>query len=300
MYGFSGLWIDQPNKLQTIGMGFCSYTTTLRSSSLVNAGDFDIFVEIDGTGPYMIMTHGLGANTNIFQPLTEIFCTTYTVVRIDWPGHGQSSLSKTGDKLTMPVLTDLLECVMDILEIQNAVLVGHSLGDIVSMMMAAKSPSRVRGLAVIGAGQTRAPPSAAKSLTLDLARQARELGCCSTVDARVALNIPPTSPSLSRALLRTVTANTDPEGYAQICEALCDDSHVDPDYTTIRCATSIIGGTDDAISPIAVTDSLVNAIGKGGVKPDRHLLNTGHMTIIEDVQGIAAAILSLLKRAYSS
>lgn len=34
---------------------------------------YDIFIEVDGLGSYMMMTYGLGANTNAFQPLVEVF-----------------------------------------------------------------------------------------------------------------------------------------------------------------------------------------------------------------------------------
>lgn len=184
---------------------------------------------------------------------------------------------------------------MDVLEISSAVLVGHSLGGIVSMMVAARSPERVKGLAIIGAGRTRSAQPNAKAFTLELARQAREDDIRVSVDARVGCNIPSKSPALSRALLRAITASTNPEGYAQICEALCDDSHVDPDYSHIVCPTCVISGKYDAISPVNVSDGLVEVIATSGKRPSLNILETGHMMIIEDTKGTALAIRSMLE-----
>lgn len=259
--------------------------------------DYDIFVEIDGAGPYMIMTHGLGSGSNAFQPLTEVLSPEYTVVRIDWPGHGHSSLSKSGEKFSMQTLVKVLEGVMDYFEMPDAILIGHSAGGISSMMLAAQSPNRVQALAVVGAGRTRATGQPeAKAFTLGLAKEARELGTAVSVDARVQYNIPDNSSLLPRALLRAITAMTSPEGYAQMCEALCADSHVDPDYSQIVCPACVIGGRSDAISPIAVTDELVGLIATSGNTPERHLLNTGHMMIIEDVTGMTDAIKGMLAK----
>lgn len=127
-----------------------------RTSFFLSLSAQNVFVEIDGQGPYMIMTHGLGASSNVFQPLVEEFSDKYTVIRLDWPGLGKSPLPTTKQPLSVPYLIEVLEQTMDALEIPSAILVGHSLGGIISMHMAARCPQRVDGLAVIGAGRTRA------------------------------------------------------------------------------------------------------------------------------------------------
>lgn len=59
-----------------------------RHSFVASVADYDIFIEVDGSGPYMIMTNGLGASTDVFQPLAEIFATEYTLVRSTGRGQG--------------------------------------------------------------------------------------------------------------------------------------------------------------------------------------------------------------------
>jgi len=265
-----------------------------RDSFVARIEDYDIFIEVDGSGPFMVMTHGLGAGSNVFYPLMEAYSEKYTVVRFDWPGLGKSSLNLKGEPLSVPGYINVLEGVLNHLHIDSAILVGHSLGGIISMHYAAQAPNRVAGLAVIGAGRTRATDGHSKSFTLELSRQARADGTWKSVDNRVAYNIPKSSPTLARALLRQVTASTDPEGYAQTCEALCAKSHIDPQYRNIVCPTVIIGGEFDNISPIEVTEELCDLISASGKETGKVILSTGHMIIIEDVDGTVAAIDTIL------
>ena len=254
-----------------------------------------IFIEVDGKGPFMIMTHGLGASSNVFQPLTEVFSSDYTVVRFDWPGLGMTGLAAELPPLSVPGFLKDLEGVMDHLKIESAILVGHSLGGIISMHFAAKYPARVGGLAVIGAGRTRAVDGKSREDTLHLASTTRRIGVWARVDDALSLNIPPSSPALARALLRQITATTDPEGYAQVCEALTDKSHVDPEYSQITCSTCVVGGVYDRIAPVDVTHELCDLIGQSGTRPRVCMLKTGHMQIIEDVDGVAVAIREMLE-----
>lgn len=280
-----------------------------RESLTVALADFDVFVEIDGLGPWLVMTHGLGTNSNVFAPLAARFSSDHTVVRLDWPGCGRSSLSKSGRALTLPILTGLLLEVMRHLGIRDAVLVGHSLGAIVSTMVAAtavqSSPDsvhargnvqgvKVRGLVLLASGLSRAADSPARRATLLQASQARRLGIASMVDQRVDVNIPDRTRLLERALLRSATMAASDEGYAQICEALCDQSHVDPDHGVLKIPVVVVGGRHDVISTVAMADQLVERLGRGGRAPRRVILDTGHMMILEAVGETEQAIRSVL------
>jgi pimeloyl-ACP methyl ester carboxylesterase len=277
-------------------------TQPLRTSLFAEIAGYDIFIEMDGSGPFMIMTHGLGANTNVFHPLMELFAHDFTVVRFDWPGSGKSGLNKFGVALTVPGLLEVLKGVMDYLNIGSAVILGHSLGGVAGMHMAAAYPKRVNGLAVVGAGRTRAIDSPAKRITLSYAVDARARGLWPVVDDRVEYNIPSAieSPLLARALLRAVTSSTNAEGYAQVCEAMCADSHKDPDYSKITCPTCVVGGEFDAIAPITVCKEIAGLIARSGRQPTLKTLKTGHMMIIEDYEGVAATVRQMLEDARKS
>ena len=269
-----------------------SRNDSTRSSFYAMIHGKKIIIEVDGKGPFMVMTHGLGASSNVFQPLTEVFL-CYTVVRFDWPGLGMTGLAPEHPPLSVPGFLKDLEGVIAYLKIESSILVGHSLGGIISMHFAAKYPARVGGLAVIGAGRTRAVDDKGRDNTLHLAKITRQVGVWAKVDDELSLNIP-SSPALARALLRQVTATTEPEGYVQVCEALTDKSHIDPEYSQITCSTCVVGGVHDQIAPVEVTHELYNLIRHSGRTPHVCLSKTGHMQVIKDVDGVAVAIRKML------
>jgi pimeloyl-ACP methyl ester carboxylesterase len=69
---------------------------------------------------------------------------------IDLRGHGKSAAPRDDDYSIGAMVKDL-EAVVDKLQIQRFVLVGHSLGGAVAIHYAARHPSRVAGLVVVGA-----------------------------------------------------------------------------------------------------------------------------------------------------
>ncbi|KAH7400249.1 Alpha/Beta hydrolase protein [Cadophora sp. MPI-SDFR-AT-0126] len=269
----------------------------IRSSSFVNINGRPIFIDVDGEGPPMIMMHGLGGSSNFFQPLVATFSKTFTVVRFDWEGLGRSKidLSDNADRITMPKYVRDITAVMEHFKFESAILVGHSLGSVLAMMFAAQFPKRVIALVAIGPGRSRAKVPAAKAFTLQMAKNARELGMPALADGTVAKNVAASSSDVVRAFVREVIAGQDGEGYARVCEAACDDTHVDPEYGLISCPTVVVSGDQDLISPPEVGEEIAQLIGSGTATVVFRVVHSGHQQVLEDTQGVVAAIKSVIR-----
>lgn len=266
-----------------------------RSSSFLNLNGRPIFVDVDGEGPAMIMVHGLGGSSNYFQPLVTAFSSSFKIIRFDWEGLGRSKLNLASkEKITIPKYVKDLNAVMEHFGLANAVLVGHSLGSVVAMHFAAQFPDKAKSLVLIGPGRTRANVPAAKAFTLGMARKARELGMPAMADGTVAKNVAPSSSDVVRAFVREVIAGQDEEGYARVCEAACDDSHVDPDYALIVCPTCIIAGDQDLISSVDTARELQGLIGGSDKIVSLEIVHSGHQHVLEDTDGVIRAIKSVL------
>ena len=57
---------------------------------LVTAGTHRLFVEKTGTGPAVVLIHGLGGTTTVYDPQVAALAKTHTVLRYDLSGHGRS------------------------------------------------------------------------------------------------------------------------------------------------------------------------------------------------------------------
>jgi 3-oxoadipate enol-lactonase len=274
-------------------MGSTRESTIARISKLVDVNGHPTFSEIDGDGPeVMVMMHGLGGSTNYFQPLVSAFAKIYKIIRFDLKGMGRTGPDPHKKRrITIPAYVEDLETILDQEKVENAILVGHSLGSVVAMHFAAKHPSRVSALVAIGPGQSRANNPAATQFTLNMAKNARELGMPAMADGTVAKNVAPSSSDVVRAFVREVVAGQNGEGYAQVCEAACDESHVNPEYAAIKCPSVLIAGDQDLIAPLAQVEEILKKIPGSILR----VVRSGHQQVLEDAEGVVAAIKEILR-----
>lgn len=103
-----------------------------------------------GTGPDLVMIHGIGGNMAIwhFKVIPSLW-DKYRILTYDLRGHGYSSMSETGYTPTN-MAHDLKE-LMDQLGIEKADVVGHSYGGDVALYFSFLYPERVRRVVLIEA-----------------------------------------------------------------------------------------------------------------------------------------------------
>jgi len=100
-----------------------------------------------GSGTTVILIHGFGGHTYTYRYLIPDLARDHRVVAVDLKGSGYSGRPKKGD-YSLGEQTRLVVRLMDILGIERASIVGHSLGGEVAMRIAAGWPERVERLAL--------------------------------------------------------------------------------------------------------------------------------------------------------
>ena len=109
-------------------------------------------VEGPEDGPVIVFAHGAVMTRAQWRPQVEQLAKAgYRCITLDLPGHG----ALAGQPFTLDGASDLIAEVIDREAGGRAVVVGLSLGGYVSMVVAGRSPGRVRGLVL--AGSTREP-----------------------------------------------------------------------------------------------------------------------------------------------
>ena len=109
----------------------------------LTAGGFKLHYLEQGSGPPIVMIHGLGGQLRNFHYLLDDLATDHRVVLMDRPGAGYSRPSQPGPRTHARALLAL----MDALGIERPLLVGHSMGGAVALALALEHPERVSGLA---------------------------------------------------------------------------------------------------------------------------------------------------------
>jgi pimeloyl-ACP methyl ester carboxylesterase len=103
-----------------------------------------LHVQSLGEGPPVVCLHGASANGREFLPLAALLQDETRVLLIDRPGHGHSSRPAGAHRLD--VAAGLMADTLDVLEIEQAVIVAHSLGAATALRLALERPDLVRGL----------------------------------------------------------------------------------------------------------------------------------------------------------
>jgi pimeloyl-ACP methyl ester carboxylesterase len=112
-----------------------------------SSGDAKLYFEARGDGPALVFIHAGVSDHRMWEPQFEAFSSKFKVVRYDLRGFGKSAMPD------QPYANrDDLLAVLRHLAIQNAVLVGCSMGGATAIDFTLQHPEMVTGLVPVGAG----------------------------------------------------------------------------------------------------------------------------------------------------
>ena len=103
-------------------------------SRFVRAGGIDWHVQTNGDGPVCLLLHGTGAATHSWRGLAPLLAARFRVVAPDLPGHGFTG-TPARTPLTLGRMADLLGALGEALDLQPALVVGHSAGAAIALRM---------------------------------------------------------------------------------------------------------------------------------------------------------------------
>lgn len=103
-----------------------------------------------GSGPALLLIHGLGGSRSTWRAILPGLATCSTVIAPDLPGHGESD-PPLGDYSPGGQASALRDVVLG-LGIERATVVGHSLGGGIAMQFAYQFPERTERLVLISSG----------------------------------------------------------------------------------------------------------------------------------------------------
>lgn len=120
-----------------------------RDGELIEVNGQTIHYTDDGSGPAIVMIHGLGGQLrNFARPLVDDLARDYRVVRIDRPGSGYSPRA-SGASARLRVQAETVAELIRILKLERPLIVGHSLGGALALSLALNHPDAVGGLALV-------------------------------------------------------------------------------------------------------------------------------------------------------
>jgi pimeloyl-ACP methyl ester carboxylesterase len=139
-------------------MGVCDYPLaeltekyTDETSKFLAVDDLNIHYRDEGTGPTLVLLHGVGSSLHTWDVWVERLAPDYRIIRIDLPGHGLTGSDPSIERYQTPYMVDKLEKFLNKLNIDDIYLAGNSWGGYISWNYALHRLDRVKKLILLDA-----------------------------------------------------------------------------------------------------------------------------------------------------
>lgn len=221
----------------------------------------------DASLPAIVFIHGAQNDHSVWALQSRYFAHHgFAVLALDLPGHGRSS----GPALTsVEAMADWVLALLSAAGVEQAVLVGHSMGSLIALEASHRAPQRVRGLALLG---TTWPMKVSDAL-LETARsdEARAIDMVN-IWSHSTIAHKPSCPGpgfwvmggARRLMQRMSQINPEQLFYTDFaaCNAYANGQAA---AEAVRCPTLFVLGTTDVMTPPRSTKLLTGAIGHGRI-----------------------------------
>jgi pimeloyl-ACP methyl ester carboxylesterase len=258
-----------------------------------------------GSGPAVVFIHGLSGCWQNWLEQLPLFARDHRVIAVDLPGFGQSEMP--AEEISISGYADAIDELMGELGLEEARIVGNSMGGFIGAELAINHPQRVERLVLV----------AAAGLSIESIRTDRKtglrhraenivffsLGHIASRSHQVALR-----PRLRHALLLLVAAHpqklpgplaaqqvlgSGKPGFSDALEAMCRYPLRDR-LEKIACPTLIVWGDKDVLVPVkdaAIFEQLI---------PDARKIiyrDTGHVSMMERPERFNSDVKAFLDEA---
>lgn len=117
--------------------------------ALIRSRDAAIYYEESGTGDPLILLPGLlGSIESHWRRFIPAFSTSFHTIAVDFRGHGKSD--NPSGQLTLALLVEDLQALVETLQVEHAAICGYSLGGYVGLAYGLRSPGTIRSLVMHG------------------------------------------------------------------------------------------------------------------------------------------------------
>jgi pimeloyl-ACP methyl ester carboxylesterase len=118
----------------------------------INRDGVDIYYEVHGNGPPLLLTHGYSSTSAMWQGQIEALSRHHKLVLWDMRGHGQSDYPDERAAYSEALTVADMAALLDEVGAGRAIVGGLSLGGYMSLAFYRAHPDRVRALLIIDTG----------------------------------------------------------------------------------------------------------------------------------------------------
>ena len=240
--------------------------------------------------PALVLLHGIGSGAASWLPLAQCLKGRARPIAWDAPGYGESTpLAEAAPRAEAYMLR--LRELLDALDVQRCVLLGHSLGALTALALANAEPRRVARLLLLSParGYGARPDEGEAVRSRRLAALASE-GIAGIAERRAPAMLGASPGAEALAWVRWNMARLKPHGYRQAVELLCGDNLLRLGRPPVP--VEVLCGSEDGITPPAACREIAEALAA----PFQLIPGAGHASPIECPEALAGHLVRFLDK----
>ncbi len=258
---------------------------------IVHSGDADIFYDVLGSGPDLVLLHAFPADHAMWIPAARLLADDYRVILPDLRGHGASGTGE-GPAIMKKHVADV-RAICDQVGVHQAVFAGVSIGGYVLFELWRSLQERVRGL-IFCDTRAQADTDEARATRLRTAEEVLALGPQSFLETTIPKQLSPSTlkdcPHIVSEV-RAMAAHMTPVGVAAVQRGMAERPDSMATLATIKVASLVMVGADDTITTVAHAETIHHGIAGSNLTI---LPQAGHLAVLEQPEAAAEAMARFL------
>lgn len=233
-----------------------------------------------------VLVHGAGMDQSVWTLQGRYLAFHgWNAVAVDLPGHGRAKNQPT--LRSIGEIADWLAALIESLDVDRAAVVGHSMGALAALELAARHPRRVSQLALLGAAARMPVHPELLELARRHDRRAVDLICDWAFGIRGHVGGNPLPGGWLMGTARGLLLRGDPAVLANdlaACDAYLDGERA---AEAVRCPTLVLVGVEDRMTPPREGHALAGRI-PGAICVE--VAEAGHMMMVEQPEATLNAL----------
>jgi 3-oxoadipate enol-lactonase len=262
----------------------------------LRSGDAEIFFEIRGNGPPVVLLHPFPSHHEFWHPVAAALESRYRLVLPDLRGHGDSEIGE-GPAFMQKHASDIAR-MLDAAGIGQAAFVGCSIGGYILFEFWRRYRARMTAL-VLCDTRPQADNAEARANRLQAAAAVLEQGTEPFIEAmipkllgRTTVSTRPDLVAGARAMMRKMSA----EDISQVQRGMAERPDSVADLKTINVPTLIVIGEEDVLSAVADGELVRQNIAGSQLKV---IPKAGHYAAWEQPEAVGLILRQFLDDAAS-
>jgi pimeloyl-ACP methyl ester carboxylesterase len=259
----------------------------------VRSGDTEIYYEVRGNGPDLVLLHPFPAHHGVWTPVAELLSSRFRVITPDLRGMGQSAPGE-GAATMEKHANDLLRLCQDV-EVEKTTFAGNSIGGYILFEFWRRYRERVKSIVFIDT-KASADSDEARKTRLAAAEDVLKRGSEPFIDAQLPKllgestqrNRPDRVQEAKRMMMQASAA-----GIAAVQRGMAERPDSTPTLSAINVPTLVIVGEEDVLTPMAEMEKIHRGVRNSVM---RRIPKAGHYSPFEQAEEVHRVLREFLGR----